>query len=788
MSTIAELLIKLSMDDAGLDKGMSSSQSKLNSWGASLKSVGTKLTAGVTLPLAAAGVAALNWASDQEEAANKVDVVFGDSAQGVKEWAESTQGSLLLSSAQAMESAGTFGNLFTSMGMGQDEAAELSTNLVELGQDLSSFNNIPTDQALVALRAALVGEYEPMRALGVQLSQATVEQKALEMGIWDGNGALTAQQRVLATNALIMEQTTNAQGDAARTANSFANRLRILKANLRDAGAELGMRLLPYAERFLGFLLDLLDRFDALDPKWQTAILAIAAFAAALGPVLIAIGMMLPALGVLGTVIGLLVSPIGLVVVALAALIGLGIYAFINDLWGVRDAVYAVVDALSVFKPMLGDLYDAFQALREGDWAEVFDELKDAAISLGQALFELQGIVMEALAGLLGQLVDWAAGYDWFGLLNAAGQALINGLQAGFDYAWPIVSGWLADLPNKVTSALSTVADWAMTLVAKGSDLVAGLLQGASEKWPEVQTWLGAVPGLVVAAIEGMGSFLLLLVSKGGDLLQGLLDGLANKWPAVQSWLALVGAVAFAAVGDVARSLWQKGMDLLQGVLDGLNDKWVTIQAWLGLLGSIASAAVGELGQTLYDHGMDLLEGFFSGISDNWNSIQPWLSGLADRAADAVGDLGGALVAAGASLMNGLRAGIDSAGQEALDAAIGWAQQIASAVAGFFKVGSPSKLFAYYGEMLGAGMVQGIEASESAVLRAAASMSGAAAIGATDGLAVAYRDAPATAGTTYIVNNALKSQELIDLIRNAEDGGEFSRNFGQQIGLYAGMP
>lgn len=559
MSTIAELLIKLSMDDAGLDKGMSGSQSKLNSWGASLRSVGTKLTAGVTLPLAAAGAAALNWASDQQEAANKVDVVFGNSAQGVKDWAESTSGSLLLSTGDAMEAAGTFGNLFTSMGMGQEDAAGLSTELVELAQDLSSFNNVPTDQALVALRAALVGEYEPMRALGVQLSQATVEQKALEMGIWDGNGALTAQQRVLATNALIMEQTTNAQGDAARTANSFANRLRILKANLRDAGAELGMRLLPYAERFLGFLLDLLDRFDALDPKWQTAILAIAAFAAALGPVLIAIGMMLPALGLLGTVIGFLVSPIGLVVVALAALIGLGIYAFINDLWGVRDAVYAVIDALSVFKPMLGDLYDAFQALKEGDFAEVWDELKEAAVSALQGIAELAGRAMDALRN-----IDWASVFqggldilnsvisairniDWGSLIQGGWDILYSGLQLAWeavkDIPWESIIGKIADfgtwLSGKVSSVdwgaiIGKIADFDIWLSAKVGQVVWGDLIG---KIADFAAWLGEKVSDVdwVELIGEIVDFSVWLSAKVGQVLW---EDLIGKIDDFAAWLS----------------------------------------------------------------------------------------------------------------------------------------------------------------------------------------------------------------------------------------------------------
>lgn len=787
MATVAELMIKLGMDDSGLDKGMSSSQSKLNSWGASLRSVGTKLTAGVTLPIVAAGAAAIKWASDLEESGNKVDVVFGDSAAGVKAWAQSTQGSLLMSTSAAQESAGTFGNLFTSMGMGQEEAAGLSMDLVELGQDLSSFNNIPTDQALIALRAALVGEYEPMRALGVQLSQATVEQKALEMGIWDGNGALTAQQRVLATNALIMEQTTNAQGDAARTAKSFANQMRTLRANLEDVGAEMGKRLLPYVNRFLEWAIDMLDAFGKLDSKWQTVIMAIAGIAAALGPLLLMLGFLLPAFGALATVIGFLLSPIGLLVIAIAALIGLGIYAFINDLWGVRDAVYGVVDALRVFEPMLGDLMDAFQAARDGDWNEVFDELKDAAISLGQALFELQGIVAQALAGLFGQLLDWVVGYDWYGLLSSVGQALFEGMQAGIDYAWPIVSAWLADLPNKVLTALDTVADWGMTLLQKGSDLIAGLLQGVSDKWPDVTAWAATLPGLIVAAAEAAGSFLLILASKGGDLLQGLLDGLAAKWPVVQAWLALVGAVALAAVGNVARSLYQKGLDLIAGIIDGLNDKWETAKAWLSLVGTIAFAAVGNVAQTLYDKGMDLIGGMLDGLNDKWETVQAWLSLVASLATAAVGDLSGALVAAGAALMDGLKAGIDSAGASALAAAVEWASSIASAVASFWKVGSPSKLFAYYGEMLGAGLVQGMDASESSIVRAAESMSAAATV---DGSAhwSGSGAGGASAYPTVVNNYALTANDLTRLLQRSEMGASFAEGFGNQLGLYGGTP
>lgn len=782
MATIAELLIKLGMDDGGLDKGMSSSQSKLKSWGDNLKGIGTKLTAGVTLPLVAAGAAAINWASDQEEAGNKVDQVFKGNAKEVRQWAKSNKGSILLSNAAAMDAVATYGNMLTSMGFTTEAAAELSEGWVELAQDFSSFNNIPVEQGLNAIRAAVVGEYEPLRSLGVVIDDATVKAKAMEMGLWDGTGALDAQSRALAVNALVMEQTSNVQGDAARTADGFANRVRILKADLQDLGAEIGMRLLPYAERLVGWLIDMVERFGNLSPRMQTAILAIAGVAAALGPLLVVIGMMLPALGALATAIGFLLSPIGLLVVAIAALIGLGIYAFINDLWGVRDAVYAVLDALSVFKPVLTDIVDIFQAAREGNWAEVFDELKDALISLGQALFELQGIVVEALAGLLARFIDWAQGYDWRGLLMTVGQALFDGLMAGIEWAWPIVRDWLTDLPNKVLAALETAGDWAQWLLQKGSDLVAGLLQGASEKWPEVQTWLGTLPGLLLAAIEAAGDFAVLLLQKGRDLLQGVLDGLAEKLPVVVAWLALLGTVAFAAVGDVAKSLLQKGLDLIQGVIDGFNDRWETAQAWLAMVGTLAFAAVGEVGATLLQKGLDLIQGIIDGLNDRWATAQAWLSMVGSLASSAVGDLGGILYDAGSALMNGLWDGAKAVWESLAS----WLSAKKAEIAAL--KGPPredARVLIENGRLimqgLGVGLADGWANVEQQLSGYSANVNGLMSVSAA-GVAGGY-----VAGPVYNVFT-LRSEEFLNLLRMAENGDEFARGFGQQAGLYAGMP
>ena len=786
MATIAELMIKLGMDDGGLDKGMSSSQSKLKSWGESLRSVGTKLTAGVTMPLVGAGLAAIKWASDLDESLSKTNVLFGDAADDVVKFSEGSAKALGFSQQATLDYASAYAGMLNTVAETDTELGDMSTTLTQLTSDFASFHNLNPGDAFTVIQSALAGETEAIRRYGVDVSAAAVETEALAMGLAATASELTEQDKLLARYNILMKQTAEEQGDFARTAKSTSNQLKILRARIQDVGARFGKFLLPYVNMAVDRLLDLIDRLEALDPKWQKLILAVAAFAAVLGPALIALGFMLPALGALATVIGFLLSPLGLLVIAIAALIGLGIYAFINDLWGVRDAVYAVVDALSVFRPVLTDIIDIFQAAREGDWHEVFDELKDAFISLGQALLELNEIVGEAVGELVGRLVDWATGYDWYGLLNSVGQALWDGMVAGFEAAWPVVSGWLSGLGAKINEALSSASDWGLTMVQRGSDLITGLLDGITLAWPFITTWASNVGPNIVTAV---GDFLTLLVSKGADLLQGLLDGLAAKWPAVNAWLALLGAVVVTAVGDLARTLYQKGMDLLQGMLDGINDKWETVQAWLQLLGTIASSAVGDLIRTLYDQGMDLIEGLFSGIADNWESVADWLSELGSRAAGYVGDVSYSLFSAGWDLVSGVANGIlaaaDSLVSSAISYVVGLIEDGLSNIPGYSPIEHVGQ---YFGGKLGGGFAEGIIGAASDVFGASGSLVDAA-IRPLDqslvGNAGVYGGGPAT---VIYVSNSLKSQELVDLIRNAEEGGEFSRNFGSQMGLYAGMP
>lgn len=193
-------------------------------------------------------------ASDLSESMSKAKVVFGESSKEVLKFAENSATAFGQSKQQAIEAAGTFGNLFVSMKIGQKESAGMSTSLVKLASDLASFNNTDPAEALDALRSGLVGETEPLRKFGINLNDASLKAEALALGLEMGTNTLPPASKAQAAYSLILKQSTTAQGDFARTSAGLANQQRIMTAQFEDAKAALGEKLLPVALKLVGFL------------------------------------------------------------------------------------------------------------------------------------------------------------------------------------------------------------------------------------------------------------------------------------------------------------------------------------------------------------------------------------------------------------------------------------------------------------------------------------------------------------------------------------------------------
>jgi hypothetical protein len=206
--------------------------------------------------VAAASFKLVQQASNLEESQSKVNTVFKNSAFIVDNFAKTSASSFGITKQAALEAAGTFGNLIQAFGIGEGQAATMSVTLVQLAADLASFNNTPIEEAIMALRSGLSGEAEPLKRFGVAINDVRLKQEAMNMGLYDGKGALDITAKTQAAYALILKDTNLAQGDFSRTSEGFANQMRILQASLSDAATEVGLVLLPYFKEFVGFIND----------------------------------------------------------------------------------------------------------------------------------------------------------------------------------------------------------------------------------------------------------------------------------------------------------------------------------------------------------------------------------------------------------------------------------------------------------------------------------------------------------------------------------------------------
>ena len=241
------------------DKGLKDAEGAFENFGskvAGIAKAAAAAVAGIGVAGFALGKKAIDAASDLGESQAKVGEIFGESSAEIEKFAATAAKKFGQSKQDVLNAAGVFGTFGKAAGLAGDDLAQFSNDFTGLASDLASFNNTTPQEAIDAIGAALRGEAEPLRKYGVLLDDATLKAEAMALGIYNGKGALDAEQKILAAQAAIYKQTSDAQGDFARTSGGLANQQRILKAQLANATAELGEKLLPIAVKVASFIND----------------------------------------------------------------------------------------------------------------------------------------------------------------------------------------------------------------------------------------------------------------------------------------------------------------------------------------------------------------------------------------------------------------------------------------------------------------------------------------------------------------------------------------------------
>lgn len=239
------VLIDSKMNTSGVQKGTREMQGMFSNLIKSAKGVGLAIAAAFSIrAIVNFSRECIELGSDLEEVQNVVDVTFGSMSDQINEWAKTTAEQFGMSELSAKQYSSTIGAMFKSMGISGQELTDMSKKMAELAGDMASFYNLDTDTAFQKIRAGISGETEPLKQLGVNLSEANLEQFRLSQGMTTAYSKMNQQQKALLRYNYLLSVTSDAQGDFARTSNSWANQTRILSLQFQSLKADLGAGLI----------------------------------------------------------------------------------------------------------------------------------------------------------------------------------------------------------------------------------------------------------------------------------------------------------------------------------------------------------------------------------------------------------------------------------------------------------------------------------------------------------------------------------------------------------------
>ena len=318
MGVIARLWVEVGADTKKFETGVKGVQDKLTKLQGGLNKFGNVMTMGVTLPILAMGKGMLDAAMDLEATEAKFNTVFAgmtdEASAFIKEFKKLTP----LTTTQARGVASGIQDLLVPMGFLREDATALTGRFMPLIGALANFNNAThtAEEVAMALSSALVGEYEPMRRLGVVTSKSAIDQRVLAMGIAATKDEITDQMRVMALLEIITEGSADAISAYTEKNLDAKTKLGLLKVEFIDTAAQLGTSLLPMLERAVEYIGRLATWVGSLTVEQQESLLKWLAFAAVIGPASkVAAGVV----GLTNMIIGLRTS----MMVARAAALGL---------------------------------------------------------------------------------------------------------------------------------------------------------------------------------------------------------------------------------------------------------------------------------------------------------------------------------------------------------------------------------------------------------------------------------------------------------------------------------
>ena len=376
----ARVAIKAEKDHERATKARAREQQRASEKSAALARKSILVLSGFAAALAATSVKLVALGSDAEETENVTGLAFGEMKGAAEKWAASFAAATGSSKFESIELVSDLGLIVKGMGFTEEASLGMSSRMVELAADMASAKNVPLDVALDKIRAGLIGESEPLRTMGVLLSEARVKQEAYTSGLAETGSELTNTQKVQARMNIILADSAAMHGDLINTQGSVANQWRAIKNRVFDAATALGQKLLPAAGEVLGVLSEWVTKGADLitwitESEWRMK-----AFGAILA--------------------GVVVTGLGLAAAAL---------------WAMVPAIAGATGGISLLLPLIAVSVGALVA----GWVLFGDTIKNFLRAIWNKFLDNIGIGLKHLSKFVGIFSD-----DWGDALEEAGESL----------------------------------------------------------------------------------------------------------------------------------------------------------------------------------------------------------------------------------------------------------------------------------------------------------------------------------------------------------------------------
>lgn len=250
-ASIQEAREEFARASAALDQLEDHTNKSTDAFSRLAKAIGLVMIARKALDTIKTGI---DYASDLAEVQNVVDVTFGSATEAINSWSKECLAAYGMNEVSAKRYAGTLGAMLKSSGLAGDAIVDMSKDMVGLAGDMASFYNLDLETAFEKIRSGISGETEPLKQLGINMSVANLEAYALSQGITTAYNEMSQAEQVMLRYNYLMSTTADAQGDFARTQDSYANQTRLLSESWLEFTGIMAEQLLPVLTTIVSWL------------------------------------------------------------------------------------------------------------------------------------------------------------------------------------------------------------------------------------------------------------------------------------------------------------------------------------------------------------------------------------------------------------------------------------------------------------------------------------------------------------------------------------------------------